>query len=187
MVVHTLTAEETEAFGARAWRAHGPSGRIYSMSSTSPAISAPEKPLSRAAFCMHWALREPCAARLLYTRRGLRGGIFNRCAPRLVPTERSVRTRQWRLGLREWATAGHIWLVEWPERGSDSGSRAPTWSRATHGRARTGMTLMFEPRASWARSGSSAWRRRRQRDRHVLPHVLPVEKQSAEVVDYALS
>jgi tRNA threonylcarbamoyladenosine biosynthesis protein TsaE len=23
------------------------------------------------------------------------------------------------LGLREWATGGHLWLIEWPERGAD--------------------------------------------------------------------
>lgn len=24
------------------------------------------------------------------------------------------------LGLRDWATPGHVWLIEWPERGADS-------------------------------------------------------------------
>jgi tRNA threonylcarbamoyladenosine biosynthesis protein TsaE len=37
------------------------------------------------------------------------------------------------LGLREWAKAGHIWLVEWPERGTDRLPEADLVVRLTAG------------------------------------------------------
>ena len=41
------------------------------------------------------------------------------------------------LGLREWAGAGHVWLVEWPERGANKLPAADLVVKLTAGDGRT--------------------------------------------------
>ncbi len=116
IVVHTTVAEETEAFGAKLARA---------------------RPAGRDLFAVVYLTGDLGAGKTTLTRGFLRqlGAVGAVRSPTFTLVEiyeltelTAVHLDLYRLGdpdelenlgLREWAGAGHLWLIEWPERGSD--------------------------------------------------------------------
>jgi|KBSMisStandDraft_5_1062788.scaffolds.fasta_scaffold197573_2 tRNA threonylcarbamoyladenosine biosynthesis protein TsaE len=116
MVVHTLTAEETEAFGARLASTRPALQDLFGVIYLTGDLGAGKTTLTRGflrSLGVTEAVRSPTYTLVeVYEVRGLTAVHLDLYRLR-DPSELD------NLGLREWATAGHIWLVEWPERGSD--------------------------------------------------------------------
>jgi tRNA threonylcarbamoyladenosine biosynthesis protein TsaE len=125
MVVHTTTAEETEAFGARLAGArpvrdgtraqlarHEPSGVVYLTGD----LGAGKTTLTRGflrALGVTGAVRSPTYTLVEIYEIGVLTALHLDLYRLSDPAELD------NLGLREWARDGYLWLVEWPERGAD--------------------------------------------------------------------
>jgi tRNA threonylcarbamoyladenosine biosynthesis protein TsaE len=116
MLVHTTTAEETEAFGARLARARPAQGDPFAVVYLAGDLGAGKTTLTRGflrALGVSGAVRSPTYTLVeAYETAGL-------TAVHLDLYRLSDPAELDNLGLREWARAGHVWLVEWPERGAD--------------------------------------------------------------------
>ena len=114
MVVHTTTAEETEDFGARLAGARPERGDLFAVVYLTGDLGAGKTTLTRGflrALGVAGAVRSPTYTLVeVYETSALTALHLD-----LVSIERSAELDN--LGLREWARAGHVWLVEWPERG----------------------------------------------------------------------
>jgi len=116
MVVHTLTAEETEAYGARLASARPERADLFGVIYLSGDLGAGKTTLARGflrALGVSGAVRSPTYTLLELYEVGALTAVHLDLYRLRDPSELD------NLGLREWARAGHIWLVEWPERGSD--------------------------------------------------------------------
>lgn len=124
MLVHTTTAEETEGFGARLARAL-------------PRAVSEGIPTRDALFAVVYLTGDLGAGKTTLTRGflralGIAGAVRSPTYTLVEIYEMSMLTvlhldlyrladpvELDNLGLREWAGAGHVWLVEWPERGAN--------------------------------------------------------------------
>jgi tRNA threonylcarbamoyladenosine biosynthesis protein TsaE len=137
MVVHTATAAETETLGAQLARsrpgqeslAHGSSG-LFGVIYLAGDLGAGKTTLTRGflrALGVRGAVRSPTYT-LVETYE-----VGDVTAVHLDLYRLSDPSELDNLGLREWARAGHIWLVEWPERGTDRLPEADLVVRLTAG------------------------------------------------------
>ncbi len=115
MVVHTTTAEETETVGARLASARPPRDAFAVIYLTGD-LGAGKTTLTRGflrALGVEGAVRSPTYTLVeIYEMPRLTAlhlDLYRLADPAELDN----------LGLREWARAGHLWLVEWPERGGD--------------------------------------------------------------------
>src|SRR5690242_6864388 len=116
MVVHTLAAEETEAFGARLASARPTRKDLFGVIYLTGELGAGKTTLTRGflrALGVTGAVRSPTYTLVDAYEVGALTAVHLDLYRLRDPSELD------NLGLREWARAGHIWLVEWPERGSD--------------------------------------------------------------------
>ncbi|HVW68394.1 MAG TPA: tRNA (adenosine(37)-N6)-threonylcarbamoyltransferase complex ATPase subunit type 1 TsaE [Steroidobacteraceae bacterium] len=113
MLVHTTTAEETEAFGARLAGARPDGGFtvIYLVGD----LGAGKTTLTRGflhALGVVGAVRSPTYTLLEIYETGTLTALHLDLYRLSDPGELD------NLGLREWAREGHVWLVEWPQKGA---------------------------------------------------------------------
>jgi tRNA threonylcarbamoyladenosine biosynthesis protein TsaE len=116
VVVCTLTAEETEAFGARLASARPERQDLFGVIYLSGDLGAGKTTLTRGflrALGVTGAVRSPTYTLVEVYEVGALTAVHLDLYRLRDASELD------NLGLREWARAGHIWLVEWPERGSD--------------------------------------------------------------------
>jgi tRNA threonylcarbamoyladenosine biosynthesis protein TsaE len=116
VVVHTLTAEETEAYGARLASARPELQDVLGVIYLIGDLGAGKTTLTRGflrALGVTGAVRSPTYTLVELYEVGALTAVHLDLYRLRDPSELE------NLGLREWARAGHIWLVEWPERGSD--------------------------------------------------------------------
>jgi tRNA threonylcarbamoyladenosine biosynthesis protein TsaE len=130
MVVHTTTAEETEAFGANLASARPGRSDLFAVVYLSGDLGAGKTTLTRGflrALGVVGAVRSPTYTLVeIYELAGW-------TAVHLDLYRLSDPAELDNLGLREWAGAGHLWLIEWPERGSDRLPRADLMVRLVAG------------------------------------------------------
>lgn len=130
MVVHTYTAEETEAFGARLASARPERHDLFGVIYLTGDLGAGKTTLTRGflrALGVTGAVRSPTYTLVEVYEVGALTAVHLDLYRLRDPSELD------NLGLREWARAGHIWLVEWPERGSDRLPEADLVLRLTAG------------------------------------------------------
>lgn len=115
LAVKTSSAEETEGFGARLARSRPPAeslGVIY----LSGDLGAGKTTLTRGflrELGVAGAVRSPTYTLVeIYT-------LVSVTALHLDLYRLSDAAELDNLGVREWARSGHLWLIEWPERGAD--------------------------------------------------------------------
>jgi len=116
VVVHTSTAEETEAFGARLASARPDWQDLFGVIYLTGDLGAGKTTLARGflrALGVTGAVRSPTYTLVEVYEVGALTAVHLDLYRLRDPSELD------NLGLREWAGPGHIWLVEWPERGSD--------------------------------------------------------------------
>jgi tRNA threonylcarbamoyladenosine biosynthesis protein TsaE len=115
MVVRTTSAEETEAFGARLASARpGGDDTLYVVYLTGD-LGAGKTTLTRGllrSLGVTGAVRSPT-----YTLVEVYEISSVMTVVHLDLYRLSDPAELHNLGLREWARAGHLWLIEWPERG----------------------------------------------------------------------
>jgi tRNA threonylcarbamoyladenosine biosynthesis protein TsaE len=116
MLVHSLTAEETEDFGARVACAWPQRDRPFAVVYLTGDLGAGKTTLARGflrALGVVGAVRSPTYTLVeIYETSALTAlhlDLYRLTDPAELDN----------LGLREWAKEGHVWLIEWPERGSD--------------------------------------------------------------------
>lgn len=116
MVVHTTTAEETEAFGAKLASTRPGRSDLFAVVYLTGDLGAGKTTLTRGflrALGVVGAVRSPTYTLVeIYELAGA-------TAVHLDLYRLSDPAELDNLGLREWASAGHLWLIEWPERGTD--------------------------------------------------------------------
>lgn len=116
MLVHTMTAEETEGFGAQLASARPARDDIFSVVYLTGDLGAGKTTLTRGflrELGVTGAVRSPTYTLVEIYETGALTALHLDLYRLSDPTELD------NLGLREWAGGGHLWLVEWPERGSD--------------------------------------------------------------------
>ena len=116
MLVHTATAEETEAFGARLARARPERDELFGVIYLSGELGAGKTTLTRGflrELGVTGAVRSPTYTLVEVYETGALTTLHLDLYRLTDPAELE------NLGLREWARPGHLWLIEWPERGSD--------------------------------------------------------------------
>ena len=116
MIVHTTTAEETEEFGARLASAQPRRDDLFAAVYLTGDLGAGKTTLTRGflhALGVAGAVRSPTYTLVeIYETSALTAlhlDLYRLADPAELDN----------LGLREWARAGHVWLVEWPERALD--------------------------------------------------------------------
>jgi len=115
MVVHTTTAEGTEGFGARLAGAR-PDPNALTVIYLIGNLGAGKTTLARGflhALGVAGAVRSPTYTLVEIYETGALTAVHLDLYRLSDPTELD------NLGLREWARGGHLWLIEWPERGAD--------------------------------------------------------------------
>jgi tRNA threonylcarbamoyladenosine biosynthesis protein TsaE len=120
MVVRTTTAEETEAFGARFARTRPERSDLFGVIYLVGDLGAGKTTLTRGflhALGVVGVVRSPTYTLVEIYEMGALTALHLDLYRLSDPVELD------NLGLREWASAGHLWLIEWPERGS---GRLPT-------------------------------------------------------------
>ena len=115
MVVLTTRAEETEGFGARLARSRPPADAL-TVIYLSGDLGAGKTTLTRGflrELGVTGAVRSPTYTLAeIYT-------LGSLTALHLDLYRLSDAAELDNLGVREWARSGHLWLIEWPERGAD--------------------------------------------------------------------
>ncbi|HEY0341298.1 MAG TPA: tRNA (adenosine(37)-N6)-threonylcarbamoyltransferase complex ATPase subunit type 1 TsaE [Steroidobacteraceae bacterium] len=114
MVVHTTTAEETEDFGARLASARPGGDNTLSVVYLAGDLGAGKTTLTRGllrSLGVTGSVRSPTYTLVEIYEIGALTVLHLDLYRLSDPAELD------NLGLREWATSGHLWLVEWPERG----------------------------------------------------------------------
>ena len=115
MVVQTTTAEETEGFGARLARSR-PAGRGLSVVYLTGDLGAGKTTLTRG-FLRELGVTGPVRSPTYTLVEVYTLGLLT--ALHLDLYRLRDATELDNLGVREWARDGHLWLVEWPERGAE--------------------------------------------------------------------
>jgi tRNA threonylcarbamoyladenosine biosynthesis protein TsaE len=115
MLVHTNAAQETEDFGARLARARPDRDDALAVVYLTGDLGAGKTTLTRGflrAQGVDGPVRSPTYTLVEIYETGhlttLHLDLYRLHDPEELDN----------LGLREWATAGHLWLIEWPERGA---------------------------------------------------------------------
>jgi tRNA threonylcarbamoyladenosine biosynthesis protein TsaE len=115
MVVHTTSAEETESFGATLARARPNRDDLLGVVYLSGDLGAGKTTLTRGflrALGVAGAVRSPTYTLAEIYEMGTVTALHLDLYRLSDPAELD------NLGVREWARGGHLWLIEWPERGS---------------------------------------------------------------------
>jgi tRNA threonylcarbamoyladenosine biosynthesis protein TsaE len=116
MVVHTTTAEETEAFGARLASTRPGGDDTLSVVYLTGDLGAGKTTLTRGllhSLGVTGPVRSPTYTLVEVYEIGALTALH------LDLYRLTDASELDNLGLREWARGGHLWLVEWPERGAD--------------------------------------------------------------------
>jgi tRNA threonylcarbamoyladenosine biosynthesis protein TsaE len=116
MLVHTNTAEETESFGARLARARPDRHNALAVVYLTGELGAGKTTLTRGflrAQGVTGAVRSPTYTLVEIYEAGALTTLHLDLYRLNDPAELD------NLGLREWAREGHLWLIEWPERGTE--------------------------------------------------------------------
>ena len=115
MVVHTTTAEETEGFGAQLASARPAGDDTLCVVYLTGDLGAGKTTLTRGllrSLGVTGAVRSPTYTLVEIYELGALTALHLDLYRLTDPEELE------NLGLREWATGGHLWLIEWPQRGS---------------------------------------------------------------------
>jgi tRNA threonylcarbamoyladenosine biosynthesis protein TsaE len=115
MVVHTTTAEETEGFGARLAGTRPAEGNPLCVVYLTGDLGAGKTTLARGllrSLGVAGSVRSPTYTLVEIYEIGALTALHLDLYRLRDPAELD------NLGLREWARGGHLWLVEWPERGA---------------------------------------------------------------------
>jgi tRNA threonylcarbamoyladenosine biosynthesis protein TsaE len=116
MLVHTNTADDTEGFGARLARARPDRDDALAVIYLTGDLGAGKTTLTRGllrAQGVEGAIRSPTYTLVeIYE-----SGALTTLHLDLYRLHDSTELDN--LGLREWASSGHLWLVEWPERAAE--------------------------------------------------------------------
>jgi tRNA threonylcarbamoyladenosine biosynthesis protein TsaE len=115
MVVHTTTAEETEDFGAQLASARPAGDNTLCVVYLRGDLGAGKTTLTRGllrSLGVTGAVRSPTYTLVEIYEVGALTALHLDLYRLSDPEELE------NLGLREWATGGHLWLIEWPERGA---------------------------------------------------------------------
>lgn len=115
MVVHTTTAEETEGFGAQLARTRPAGDDQLCVVYLTGDLGAGKTTLTRGllhSLGVTGSVRSPTYTLVEIYEMGALTALHLDLYRLSDPGELD------NLGLREWATGGHLWLIEWPERGT---------------------------------------------------------------------
>jgi tRNA threonylcarbamoyladenosine biosynthesis protein TsaE len=115
MVVHTTTAEETEGFGARLASTRPVGDNTLCVVYLAGDLGAGKTTLTRGllrSLGVTGAVRSPTYTLVEIYELGALTALHLDLYRLSDPAELD------NLGLREWARGGHLWLIEWPERGA---------------------------------------------------------------------
>jgi tRNA threonylcarbamoyladenosine biosynthesis protein TsaE len=115
MVVHTTTAEETEGFGAQLASTRPAGDNTLCVVYLTGDLGAGKTTLTRGllrSLGVTGAVRSPTYTLVEIYELGALTALHLDLYRLSDPAELD------NLGLREWATGGHLWLIEWPERGA---------------------------------------------------------------------
>ena len=115
MLVRTTTAEETEGFGARLASARPAGDNTLCVVYLVGDLGAGKTTLTRGllrSLGVTGAVRSPTYTLVEIYEVGALTALHLDLYRLTDPEELE------NLGLREWATGGHLWLIEWPERGA---------------------------------------------------------------------
>jgi tRNA threonylcarbamoyladenosine biosynthesis protein TsaE len=115
MVVHTTTAEETEGFGAQLASTRPTGDNTLCVVYLTGDLGAGKTTLTRGllrSLGVTGAVRSPTYTLVEIYEMGALTALHLDLYRLVDPEELG------NLGLREWATGGHLWLIEWPERGA---------------------------------------------------------------------
>jgi tRNA threonylcarbamoyladenosine biosynthesis protein TsaE len=148
---HTNTAQDTEDFGWHLACARPAADAALGVIYLSGELGAGKTTFARGflrALGVAEAIRSPTYALLEIYPAGALTGVHLDLYRVAVPGELES------LGLREWARPGHVWLVEWPERGA--GLLPPPDLTAAFSAGANGheieVTAVSAPGASWLRA-----------------------------------
>ena len=121
MVVHTTTAEETEGFGAQLASTRPAGDNTLCVIYLTGDLGAGKTTLTRGllrSLGVTGAVRSPTYTLVEIYELGELGEVGALTALHLDLYRLTDAEELGNLGLREWARGGHLWLIEWPERGA---------------------------------------------------------------------